>query len=138
MMADQKPELKLIWNTKVTKDRHHILFFRRSFCKEMWSRRLREHPYLGVMIPADTLHRQIHEAMTNGVPRPSEFACETVWHDLEDLRLMGLADEKTDGIERRLDTLIELFSYCGENADDTIKALLTQKYIVRKFYGASH
>lgn len=136
-MENQTPELKLIWDTKVHKDNHHILFFRRVWREKTWSRRLREHPYVEVMIPSKTLHPYIHKAMDDGIPCPNEFACEMMWHDLEDLRLMGLIDPKRDDIEQRLNTIIELFSYCREDVDGTVKALLTQKYIVRKFYQAS-
>ncbi len=128
-----KPELKLAWETKVKKDNHHILFFRKNWRKEMWSRRLREHPYMEVLIPTDTLHQQIHKLMDSGIPRPNEYACEMVWHDLEELKLVKLID-KRDGIEQRLNTLIELFNCCGENVDDTVYALVLQKHIVRKFY----
>ena len=133
-MADQKPKFELIWGNKVPKDTHHILFFRRDWRKEMWSRKLREHPYMMVEVPSNTLHPQIHKIMDAGTPVPSEFACQVAYCDLEDLRMMELIDVKVDGIERRIDTIIEIFKYCGEDIDDTIRALLTQKYIVRKFY----
>ncbi len=87
-----------------------------------------------VKIPSDTLHPRIHELLSEGVPVPNEFTCEMVWHDLEDLRRVGLIDVKHDGAEQRINILIELLRCCGEDVDETVKALLTQKYIVRKFY----
>lgn len=133
-MADQEPRLELIWETKVKKNCHHLLFSRKNWRKEMWSRRLREHPYMEVKIPSDTLHPLIHKLMTSGVPVPNEFACQYVWCELETLWSMDLIEPYAEGVERRLNTVIELFSYCHEDADETVKALLLQKRIVRKFY----
>lgn len=136
-MESQQLESRLNWDNKVKRNSHHLLFFRRKWRKEMWSRRLREHHYMEVKIPADTLHQQIHKIMDQGVPKPNEFACEMVWYDLEDLRKNGIIDTRMDGIEQRLNVLIDLLKCSGEDVDDTVKALLTQKYIARKFYDSS-
>lgn len=102
-----------------------------------WAKRLREHPYCGAKIPMMTLHRLLHQKI-HDVPCPSEEVCETVWRELESLRLSNAIDPKKDSPIRKLSIIIYLLTQCNDQLDATIAVLKWQRQVIRKFYEASH
>lgn len=109
---------------------HHLLWQRRK-----WSyghvKALRSHPYCCVEIPANTLHREIHEAI-RGIPVPSQDGAERTLQHLRYLEKFGGISEQ-DPIEKRLRVLIALFD-CSEQR--TADALRKQLKVVTDFANA--
>lgn len=114
-----------------TRDNHHLLWPRKLWHKGIWSRRLREHPYMQARIPMYSMHQQIHQTI-NSMPVPNEDICEYCWYELEALRHDGVIDAHTDNIELKLDTLIEILRCCNSNLEVTIASLKWQKQVVHK------
>lgn len=105
---------------------HHLLWQKRR-----WAygdvKALRRHPYCIVEIPAETLHRAIHEGM-NTIPIPRQESAKSVlWHLRYLERFGGISD--ADPIEKRLKVLIALFD-CSEQP--TADALRKQLKIVER------
>lgn len=109
-------------------DRHHLLWYRREYNKG-WAKRLRDHWYLSVEIPRDTLHRQIHCEVAH-IPVPRVIAIKSALEQLDLLEKFGGISRK-DSIEKRLAVLVALFD-CIE--PPTYDALKKQYEIVCKFY----
>ena len=111
------------------KDRHHILWpqhdWNRGYAKE-----LRNHWYMVVPIPMNTLHRTIHHEIVH-IPVPRGFIAKQALEQLDMLERHG-ALHPYDNIEKRLMVIMALFECC-EPA--THAALKRQQDIVRKFYG---
>ena len=107
---------------------HHLLWQRRKWDRENL-RILRNYPYCIVEIPANTLHRRIHENIRQIPPPSQENAKEALWH-LQYLEKHG-GIKANDSIEKRLKVLIALFD-CSEQP--TADALRKQLEIVREFY----
>ena len=106
---------------------HHLLWQRRKWnCGDV--KVLRSYPYCVVDIPANTLHRAIHDGMKQIPPPSQDNARSVLWH----LRFLeeygGISDN--DPIEKRLQVLIALFD-CSEQP--TADALKKQLKIVREF-----
>lgn len=103
---------------------HHILWPRRKWIKG-YAGKLRCYWYLRPLIPADTLHRHIHENMV-GIPRANELLCESA---LEQLKLLEErhAIHDTDSLRLRLELLICLLD-TGDSP--TAKALQQQLELV--------
>lgn len=110
-------------------DRHHIFWTRRSYSQHPWALKLRNHPYSIVLIPKNTLHREIHHNVPE-VPLPKEIVCERVYNELERLWNFG-AIKDTDDIIKRLDLLIFVMKYA---ADDTVEVLEQQRAIASRYY----
>ena len=110
------------------KDWHHILYQKRYYCTG-YAKRLREPPYCGAYIPQMTLHRQIHEVLSN-VPLPDGKYCKIAYDAIVNWLEAGYIS-LNDPIEKRIDTLIKCFIV---NCPKTAKALLKQKEIVARFY----
>lgn len=100
----------------------------------LWQRRkwdygdvkaLREYQYCIIDIPAQTLHREIHEKVWQIPPPSQENARAVLWH-LQYLEKYGGISAK-DPIEKRLQVLIALFD-CSEQ--QTADALRDQLKIV--------
>ena len=110
------------------KDRHHILWpqhdWNRGYAKE-----LRNHWYMVVPIPMNTLHRKIHHEILH-IPVPKGINAKDALFQLEMLERHG-ALHPYDNIEKRLMVIMALFDCC-EPA--THAALKQQQDIVRKFY----
>ena len=106
---------------------HHLLWQRRK-----WDRAslkvLRSHPYCIVEIPANTLHRRIHENLRQIPPPSQENAKRVLWH-LDYLEKRG-GIKPNDPVEKRLKVLIALFD-CSEQP--TADALRKQLEIVCEF-----
>ena len=106
---------------------HHLLWQRRR-----WGygdlRLLRRDPYCIVEIPANSLHKAIHEGMDQVPPPRQESARNVLWHIQYLKRFGGISDN--DPIEKRLKVLIALFD-CSEQP--TADALRRQLEIVHEF-----
>lgn len=112
---------------KIT-DRHHIVWYRRDYSKG-WAKRLRDHWYLHVEIPRDTLHHQIHYEIAH-VPVPRVISIKGAIEQLALLEKFG-GISRDDSIEKRLLVLMALFD-CSEPR--THEALKKQYDIVCEFY----
>ena len=109
-------------------DRHHLLWYKREYSKG-WAKRIRDHWYLHVEIPRDTLHRQIHYEVAH-IPVPRVIAIKGALEQLNLLEKFG-GINKDDSIEKRLMVLMALFDCC-EPA--TYNALKKQYDVVCEFY----
>lgn len=109
-------------------DRHHLLWYKREYSKG-WAKRIRDHWYLHVEIPRDTLHRQIHYEVAH-IPVPRVIAIKGALEQLNLLEEFG-GINKDDSIEKRLMVLMALFDCC-EPA--TYNALKKQYDVVCEFY----
>lgn len=109
-------------------DRHHLVWYRKDYSKG-WAKRLRDHWYLSIEIPRDTLHHRIHYEVAH-IPVPRAISIKSA---LEQLRLLeeygGI--NRNDNIEKRLMILCALFE-CIE--PKTYEALKKQYDIVCEFY----
>lgn len=110
-------------------DRHHILWMRRSWAKVPSANKLRNHWYMIILIPKNTLHAYIHQQVKS-IPVPREITAAGALRQLELLEQYGAIHE-TDDIQRRLMIIMALFECC-EPA--TYAALKAQSDAVRKFY----
>lgn len=113
---------------KKTTDRHHLVWYKRDYSKG-WAKRLRDHWYLCVEIPRDTLHRKIHYEVAH-IPVPRVISIKSALNQLDILERYG-GISKEDGIEKRLMVLRALFD-CAE--PKTYEALKKQHEIVCEFY----
>lgn len=109
-------------------DRHHLLWYKREYNKG-WAKRLRDHWYLRIEIPRDTLHRRIHYEVAH-IPVPRVIAIKGALEQLNLLEKFG-GISPNDGIEKRLMVLLAVFDCC-EPA--TYNALKKQYDIVCEFY----
>lgn len=109
-------------------DIHH-LFFWRSHWRGAVIGELRQHPYCKVLIPRETLHKMIHEAVPC-VPVPSPENVRDVIFQLRNLEKYG-AIGPDDSLEKRLKVLISLFEYAE---DPTAEALKAQLEVAERFY----
>lgn len=82
---------------------HHLLWTRRNWRKG-YAGKLRSYWYLKAKIPADTLHRHIHENMV-GIPRPHEAICQQALEQLKELARREVI-HSDDSIQNRLKLLI--------------------------------
>lgn len=110
------------------KDYHHCLWQAR-YWKSGWAKRLREHRYCGEYIPKATLHRQIHEAISN-VPVPEGKHCRQAYEAIESWLEAGYISID-DPIQKKLETLVKCFN---ANSPATANALRRQIEIVARFY----
>lgn len=111
------------------KDYHHILFQRKHW-QNGYAKLLREHRYMGKLIPQRTLHRGIH-AKIHDIPTPNGAECKAAYLELERRKEEGLIDIENDTVEQRIDFLIEMWE---EKCPATVAILKWQKEIVSKFY----
>lgn len=113
------------------KDKHHILFQRKSWSGG-YKGELRRYWYCGAFIPKNTLHHYIHEELSR-VPVPRESSCKEVLYHLRLLNKQGVIHEE-DSIQKKLRVLIALFD-CIEQP--TADALRKQLEIVDRYYKPS-
>lgn len=110
-------------------DYHHLLY-QKNHWKVGYAKLLREHPYMGKMIPKQTLHRAIH-AKIHDVPTPNGCDCKRAYFEILRLEQEGLIDVEHDHIEKRLDVLINIWR---DTCPATVAILEWQKQVVQKFY----
>lgn len=108
-------------------DRHHLLWYKREYSKG-WAKRIRDHWYLHIEIPRDTLHRKIHYEVAH-IPVPRVVSIKGALEQLNLLEKFG-GISRNDTIEKRLMVLMALFD-CIEPA--TYNALKKQYDIVCEF-----
>lgn len=109
-------------------DRHHILWYHSEYDRG-WAKRLRDHWYLKVEIPKDTLHRQIHHEVVH-IPVPRAISIKAALDQLEMLnKFGGISGE--DSLEKRLLVLLAIFECIEPN---TYNALKKQYDVVYRFY----
>lgn len=106
---------------------HHLLWTRRNWRKG-YAGKLRAFWYLKAQIPADTLHRHIHEEMV-GIPKPDEILCQDALNQLKELDARKIL-HKTDPIDQRLKLLICLLD-TGDSP--TAEALRQELKIVEHY-----
>lgn len=112
------------------KDRHHILWPQHDWNKG-YAKELRNHWYMTIPIPMNTLHHMIHHEITH-IPVPRGITAKDALKQLELLERFG-ALHTYDNIERRLMVIMALFDCCEP---ETYDALKKQQELVRKFYNA--
>lgn len=99
--------------------------------KSKWSRgyikALRNHAWMKVLIPRDTLHKEIHHQIRS-IPLPEKEDAKRVFELLTRLEASGELDMNA-GIEERLEFLV-----ANITTPDTVAALKKQLEIVRQFY----
>lgn len=89
---------------------------------------LREHPYCGMYIPQDTLHREIHSKV-HDIPTPCGKACRVAVEAIDSWLAGGLIS-LDDPLERR----IEVISWCFKAKYKPITAMLEyQREVVIEF-----
>lgn len=99
--------------------------------KSKWKRgyykALRNHAWMKVLIPRDTLHRQIHHQIRT-IPLPTAEDARNMFDILVSLEDAGELDMSA-GILERLDLLI-----ANITTPETVAALEKEREIVRQFY----
>ena len=109
------------------KDWHHCLFQKRHW-KIGWAKVLREHPYCGTLLPTHTLHRYIHENITD-IPVPDGKACRIAF-DVINNWLEADYISVDSPLEQKLAVLSSIFN---KMSPDTAYALRKQLEIVRNY-----
>ena len=128
-MKKRKKTRKVRTNSR-REDFHHLLFHGRH-CHQGYAKLLREHPYMGKMIPMVTLHRLIHSKI-HDIPTPNGKECRLAYERICQLEAKGKIDVINDSIEKRLALLIDLWK---DTCPATVEILRWQSDIVAKFYG---
>lgn len=108
-------------------NRHHLLWTRKKW-RRGYGGKLRCFWYLRPSIPAETLHRYIHENMV-GIPRPNELLCQSALEQLKILDRRGVI-HNSDPLELRLELLICLLD-TGDSP--TANALRQQKDLITSY-----
>lgn len=107
-------------------DVHHLCFMRKNW-NYGYAKAIRQFYYCKVKIQRDTLHRYIHENMSN-IPTPGSSA-RTIYEQLLMLDRMGVLHDD-DSIEKRLMVLTSLFDGVEQPTADALKR---QTSIIQKF-----
>jgi len=111
------------------KNLHHCLYIGRHWDAGRYSRLLRNHWYFKIYIPANTLHRLIHQEVFN-IPVPSEETCRHIYYTLLSMEDRGeLSNE--DSLVTRLHLIIELI---GDKDEPARKGFEKQLQVVKEFY----
>lgn len=108
---------------------HHILF-QGLHWQQGYAKLLREHPYMGKMVPAATLHAMIHSKI-HDVPRPNRDDLKRAYKELLRRQAAGEIDIEHDTLEQRIGFLIEMWR---DTCPATTAILVWQRSIVAKFY----
>lgn len=107
---------------------HYILWYEHYYTKG-WAKALRDHWYCRIVIPHNTLHREIH-ANVSHIPVPRVSTIKDALFQLQLLEKFG-GISPNDNFDKRLMVLMAIFD-CAEPA--TYDALKKQHDIVCKFY----
>lgn len=107
-------------------DCHHLLWEKRMY-SQGYARSLREHPWLRIYIPRDTLHRWIHHNM-RCIPVPDGKDARKCFELLMRMERVGELDYNAN-IFVRLNFLIEHLV-----SEDTVNALKKQRQVISEFY----
>ncbi|MDO4802564.1 MAG: hypothetical protein Q4A15_10405 [Prevotellaceae bacterium] len=109
-------------------DWHHFLWIKSKW-NTGYAKRLREHPYCGAYIPQMTLHREIHQELSN-VPLPDGKYCKQALEAINSWLEAGFIS-LDDPVEKKIEMLIKCFKV---NCPNTAKVLEKQRQIVSEFY----
>lgn len=109
-------------------NRHHILWQQRHW-NYGYAKIIRNHEYLVVPIPANTLHREIHEYVGD-IPVPKVRHIKEALDEINRLLKLG-AISLDDPLLNRIDLLIFMWDYVEP---DTVTALKKQRKVVARFY----
>lgn len=112
-------------------DTHHICYQRRYWCKG-GLKELREFWYSRILIPRDTLHRELHHEVW-AVHPPREVNARSALAQLNMLEKYGSISHK-DSLEKRLMLFIALFDGVEQKTADDFRKQLD---VVRSFYYGS-
>ena len=110
------------------KDFHHLLWCRRPW-NHGYAHQLRDHIYMGILIPRKTLHRPLHQHM-QCIPVPADYLCLDAITRLDAAVRYHDIDVKHDPPSLRLQFLIELWE---DRADATVKALKKEQRFFRNY-----
>lgn len=113
----------------INEDTHHILYTKRGWNRG-YNKELRNHWYMRVIIPKNTLHKRIHNELKSITP-PRGLSSKFALQHLAYLEGYGVLHPE-DSLEKRLTVLIALFD--GGTEVDTIRDLKAQLAIATKFY----
>ena len=109
---------------------HHLIWQRKDWSEE-YAHKLRELACFKVYIPAETLHKLIHEEMW-GIPCPNEVICRIVYDEvMGDLSTGKMMGDKWNSVLYRLEYLAEKFEAL---APLTAKAIRVEKRIIELWY----
>ena len=108
------------------KDLHHLLWCRRPW-SHGYAQGLRNHRYMVIKIPCETLHRPLHRHI-QCIPVPDGRLCHIAVDRLDEAMRRHDIDIQNDPPSVRLQFLIELL---GDQAASTVKALKKEQ---RFFY----
>ena len=106
---------------------HHLLWQRKHW-NIGYIHKLREHWYMRVSIPKDTLHKYIHENMEE-IPTPNAVSAKIMLEMLDFLAQTGFITP-LDDIEKRLMVLLDLIPY---DESDMRIAIKKQLRLVRNY-----
>lgn len=107
---------------------HHLVWPRKDWNGE-YAHNLRELSCFKVYIPAETLHKLIHEE-TWGIPCPNEVICRIVYDEVVRDLALGAVAEEWDSLPFRLEYLAGKFE---ELAPRTAKAIRQEKLIIERW-----
>lgn len=110
-------------------DFHHILFQQKHW-NSGFAKALRQHPYMGKMIPQRTLHSEIHSKI-HDIPTPNGAECKAAYLELLRREQLGLINVENDSLEVRISFLIEVWE---DICPATVAMLKWQREVVSKFY----
>ena len=99
----------------------HLCYQRRHW-NVGYNRELRNYFYCVISIPSSTLHRCIHEWVSD-IPAPKPLSSKLALEQLEMLRAHG-AIQNTDPIDKRLTILIALFDCIEQPTADGFRRQL--------------
>lgn len=105
------------------------MLYQKRYWNHGYAQKLRNNWYMKIMIPKDTLHRDLHEKI-HDVPVPNEEDCRIALIVLRELSIRGVISDN-DPAWVRLDTLIEIWK--GTNPT-TIEVLKWQRDVIFKFF----
>ena len=109
---------------------HHLLWERKRWTKHAWANKLRTHPYYIVRLPAQAVHRVIHEELSH-IPVANEALCRYAY-EVTNIQLEAGTLNYDDKPTKRLMVLIRVFEGASE---PTAKALREQQRIFQDFKG---
>lgn len=112
---------------------HHLLWLRAKWDKNTYARAIRHNWYFKVLIPAETLHKAIHQEIPNGIPMPSVGELKEACMLLAEMDRNGDLREDDNVMIRSL-VLTTLF----DKDTATYKALRKQYDIIVEFYTAEN
>lgn len=85
---------------------------------------------MGLYIPRDTLHREIHSKI-HDIPTPNGRECKLAFEEILKREKEGTIDVSRDSAEARLNLLIELWR---DKCPATVAVLEWQRDVIAKFY----